>query len=217
MPDEADVYAVGNSHTYLEHKFWFQQFVNRFGEDGDVVLVAGKPAGFEYDRSELFKTQWITKNVSVIGWDNIVLRDQALKLGRQFYQLLDRLRKPDLSAEEGERLALKMEHIHCEFLRIGVFERNESLVETLFDVRQRCPDARIFIDAGTLHFSYGDSYLMAFLENEDYIALGAMKDGLDPYVTTREYIEGTPPCFSKNQRCTPKSSSSCRWREAVVP
>lgn len=170
--ESARVVCLGESHGW-HNEMKIGRFIRAFGERGDIVLVEGvqqmeQPA----EATGIQEAYNFPSGITVLGWDDLALRDQAKRIGLE----LDRImidQRAALDNGNGERFSeLREQYLpkEREYLDITFRQRDESMIQALHKVQKRYPDARIFIIAGARHFT-DDQQLTTSLEQNKYIVL----------------------------------------------
>lgn len=145
----------------------------------------------------------LSKRFDVVGWDNMKLHKDELKLGREGYKLKDEIEKANRKQDQktADDLSLQLRNLRKEDDDLAL-QRNKSMLKTLNDKRQEFPNSIFITIAGKFHITE-DSSLKVFLDTESCIALSPIHE-----LTKEEnikrcykmYIEGHEKCIQLIQQ-----------------
>jgi hypothetical protein len=156
---KTQLFLVGDS-SHIDRK----QHIARMGllssilQDGDVVLLEGGKSLQEVDYKKHAKLQLLNlknKNITVMGWDDIDLVKESLKitgkiislrkLGKEIFQ------KPKPSKSILKKIKKDINDLKEKKLQFALGKRNESLYNTVRECQKKFKQ-RIFVISGQGHF-----------------------------------------------------------------
>jgi hypothetical protein len=175
----AQLVLVGNHHTDATHQVYFQQFINRDAQPGDVVLVESVPRGVQIDPSYIH-TRAITVPVEVWGWDDME-SNQAIKSYFAQAVTLHEMITDDMPAADKQAIISRINRL-VKNIDSADIQRNQSLWIAIVAARRTHPAARIFVRAGDKHLA--DAALLKKLANQPYAAVTFKR--LDQKTTVQE-------------------------------
>lgn len=190
---DAKVICLGENHADDTHHRHIIQLINSTAKDGDLLLVEGLEAGQEVEKeswqhqranslASLFDNQEeaisfleslpsLSKNVRVIGWDNIAVHNNPETDPKKEMQIHADITQAQQTGNWEKLVTLEnqRELLYKKMLS-DLTKRNKSLVDTIDIMRSNFQDKRIFVIGGGDHFTK-DPTLIEKLEKQPYIAL----------------------------------------------
>jgi hypothetical protein len=153
--EQAQIILLGEQH-YTSNYLSNQAFINKFGNDGDIVLIETLESGEETQKTDTYFTNFITKNVNVFGWDD----ENLFEIGRKhaLAQIIARARQ-DKQSEMTASVGVSQQ----------VYGRNQKLIETV-GTFINSTTKKIWVLGGYAHFTKNPQ-LLKLLKSHQFISL----------------------------------------------
>lgn len=170
----ARVIGLGENHSEQSHPELIGRFIDAFAQEGDVVLLEGVERGKEVfkGRSSTHERFQLPTRVHAIGWDDLALRAEAVRMYKEGALIIDEMREAADAKDydrfdkvNARRLALEEQREE-----VSGRKRNLSLLQTLARVRTEFPGRKVFIIAGRNHLTE-DAHVTEELERLPYVVL----------------------------------------------
>lgn len=189
--ENAEIIGLGNHHEIDKHKKVISNFINSIAQDGDIVLLEAAQSGESIDTKTDTFMKSISKKIKCYGWDDELLHTTV---GNNFKKLAQIEIKAEDYKKSGDVknhniLAEMHKNLYDETVDIAIKQRNESMIKTINNMRKKFPNRRIFVIAGTLHFT-DDPTLKNKLEQQLYIALEPTTDKTEEEDADEKYAKG---------------------------
>jgi hypothetical protein len=180
---EAKIICLGNNHVDTEHTKLNAQLIDIVADEGDIILVEGLPAYTEHTPQSYAQTELISKKVIMFGWENDELYKQALEIAKRRTNIYNTIDKGNLGIKEYNDLIHESTENSNKLHSVHI-ERHKTLAKVIDHTRKRFPENKIFVLAGTNHFTKDTSFINR-LDAYPYIALEPTHTLSDIEITKR--------------------------------
>jgi hypothetical protein len=182
---DARVIGLGDFHTDKTRIAQAAAIIDKYGNEGDIVLIEGLASGKVVPQADYLATHGIQKQVTVMGWDNMAALEQSVGVLEAFVKLQKSAASPDEKLRSEQPLTKRLNQL--------THDRNRTLVSNIVQaLNPPTPGRKVWVLAGTAHLSdeyspvsralSGGSVPHAFFGNEEDLKISSSDAELEGHL-----------------------------------